>query len=124
MEKYMLGLNKKSFSLPYNGGDIWCEHLDSLYDKRELLLEKFRNDLVMIAKPSTSSFIAINLDETDVDQELIDEIYHAFSSLNKSIRKVVFVGLEPEMKRYVKRLRSNFVVTCLDDFEKAKEWLL
>ena len=124
MEKYLLGLNKKSFSLPYNGGDIWCEHLDSLYDKRDLLLEKFKNDLIMIAKPSTSSFIAINLDETDVDKDLIDEIYHAFSSLNKSIRKVVFVGLEPEMKRYVKRLRANFVVTCLDDFEKAKEWLL
>ena len=124
MEKYMSGLNKKSFSLPYNGGDIWCEHLDSLYDKRDLLLEKFKNDLIMIAKPSTSSFIAINLDETDVDKDLIYEIYHAFSSLNKSIRKVVFVGLEPEMKRYVKRLRANFVVTCLDDFEKAKEWLL
>lgn len=124
MEKYLLGLNKKSFSLPYNGGDIWCEHLDSLCDKRELLLEKFKNDLVMIAKPSTSSFIAVNLDETDVDKELLDEIYQAFSSLNKSIRKVVFVGLEPEMKRYVRRLRANFVVTCLDDFEKAKEWLL
>lgn len=34
---------KKSFSLLYNGGDIRCEHLDSLYDKRELLLEKFKN---------------------------------------------------------------------------------
>lgn len=124
MEKYMSGLNKKSFSLPYNGGEIWCEHLDSLCDKRELLLEKFRKDLVMIAKPSTSSFIAVNLDETDVDRELIDTIFYAFLSMKKSIRKVVFVGLSPEMKRYAKRLSADFVVNCLDDFEKAKEWLL
>ena len=124
MEKYMSGLNKKSFSLPYNGGEIWCEHLDSLCDKRELLLEKFRKDLVMIAKPSTSSFIAVNLDETDVDRELIDTIFYAFLSMKKSIRNVVFVGLSPEMKRYAKRLSADFVVNCLDDFEKAKEWLL
>jgi len=36
MEKYKLGLKKKSFSLSYNGGEIWCEHLDSLYDQTEL----------------------------------------------------------------------------------------
>ncbi len=124
MQKYMPGLSKKSFSLPFHGGEIWCEHLDSLYDERALLIDKFQQDLIAISKPSTSSFIAINLEETNVDRALIDFIADTLSSLNKRIQKVVFVGLNSEMKRYVNKLKINFLVTCLDDFEKAKEWLV
>lgn len=27
---WQAGMNKKSFELPYNGGTIWCEHLDGM----------------------------------------------------------------------------------------------
>ena len=125
MEKYELGLNKKSFSIYYHGGEIWCEHLDSLYGEKELLLQKFRQDLIVIARPSTSSFIVVNLDESDVDKEMIEFIMNSFITLKKSLRKIVFVGLNSKMKSYIKKknLETSFVVTCIDDYEKAKEWL-
>jgi len=125
MEKYELGLNKKSFSIYYHGGEIWCEHLDSLYGEKELLLQKFRQDLIVIARPSTSSFIVVNLDESDVDKEMIEFIMNSFIELKKSLRKIVFVGLSSKMKSIIKKknLETSFVMTCIDDYEKAKEWL-
>lgn len=77
-DKVMTGLNKKSFSLFYNGGSIWCEHLDSLCDQKQLVLEKFTKDLVEIRKPSTSAYLAVNLDETVVDEEIISFILDSF----------------------------------------------
>ncbi|MDF2544227.1 MAG: hypothetical protein K0S47_3945 [Herbinix sp.] len=126
MEKYELGLNKKSFSLFYNGGEIWCEHLDSLYNEKELLKQKFNQDLVQISRPSASSYIAVNLDETDVDREILEHIISSFTMIKKPLCKVVFVGLNSKMKRYVKQKNKNtlFTMTCIDDFEKAKEWLV
>lgn len=126
MEKYKLGLKKKSFSLPYNGGEIWCEHLDSLYDQTELLKQKFMEDLLQIQKPSSSSFVAVVLNESDVDGEILDQIINEFSSLERQLRKVAFIGLTMKLKRYVKKRSAytNFLMVCMDDLEKAKEWLV
>ena len=126
MEKYELGQNKKSFSLFFNGGEIWCEHLDSLYNEKELLKQKFNQDLVQISKPSTSSFVAVALDESDVDREMLEYIINSFVMLNKPLRKVVFVGLNARMKNYIKKknIETLFTMICIDDFEKAKEWLV
>lgn len=126
MEKYELGLNKKSFSLFYNGGEIWCENLDSLYNEKELLKQKFNQDLVQISRPSTSSYIAVALAESDVDIEILDLIVNNFVLLKKPLRKVVFVGLNTKMKNYIKKrnIDTSFVMFCIDDYEKAKEWLV
>lgn len=126
MDKYELGLNKKSFSLFYKGGEIWCEHLDSLYSEKELLIQKFNQDFVQISRPSTSSFIVIDLDQTDVDSGIIDHIINSFIMMKKPLRKVVFVGLSSRMKGYIRKKNRGtlFMMTCIDDFEKAKEWLV
>jgi len=126
LEKYELGQNKKSFSLFFNGGEIWCEHLDSLYNEKELLKQKFNQDLFQISKPSTSSFVAVALDESDVDREMLEYIINSFVMLNKPLRKVVFVGLNARMKNYIKKknIETLFTMICIDDFEKAKEWLV
>lgn len=126
MEKYELGLNKKSFSLFYHSGEVWCEHLDSLYGERELLKQKFKRDLIEISRPSTSSFIAVVLDDSDVDKEVLDWIVDSFVMLNRPLRKVVFVGLDLKMKSYMKKKKvdSSFMMACIDDLEKAKEWLI
>ncbi len=126
MEKYELGLNKNSFSLFFNGGEIWCEHLDSLYKEKELLKQKFNQDLVQISRPSTSSFIVVDLDESEVDIEILELIINSFVMLKKTLRKVVFVGLSARMKRYINKRNkdTSFTMTCIDDFEKAKEWLV
>ena len=126
MKKYELGLNKKSFSLFYNGGEIWCEHLDSLYNEKDLLKQKFLQDLIQISRPSMSSFIAVDLDESEVDTEILELIINSFIMLKKPLCKVVFVGLNSKMKRYIKKKNADtsFFMICMDDYEKAKEWLV
>ncbi len=125
MEKYEYGLNKKSFSLFYKGGEVWCEHLDSFYGEKELLKQKFKRDLIEISRPSTSSFIAVVLDDSDVDKEVLDWIVDRFIMLNKPLRKIVFVGLDLKMKSYMKKKKvdNSFMMACIEDLEKAKEWL-
>ena len=34
------GVKKKSFVLPYGGGEIWFEHLDGMYQFTDLVLAK------------------------------------------------------------------------------------
>ena len=120
------GLKKKSFSMFFNGGEIWFEHLDSLYDQTELIKKKFMQDLLVIQRPSTSSFIAVILNESNINDEILDLIINEFSNINKQLRKVVFIGLTMKMKRYVKKrsTHTNFLIICMDDLEKAKEWLV
>ncbi|MBE5979186.1 MAG: hypothetical protein E7249_08625 [Paenibacillaceae bacterium] len=121
-----LGLKKKSFSMFFNGGEIWFEHLDALYDQAELIKQKFMQDLLVIQRPSTSSFIAVILNESNINGEILDLIINEFSVINKQLRKVVFIGLTLKMKRYVKKrsAHTNFLVICMDDLEKAKKWLV
>jgi len=72
---------------------------------------------------STSSFIAVNLDESEVDQEILDLLIDSFIMLKKSLRKVVFIGLNLNMKNYIKKENREtvFPMICIDDFEKAQE---
>jgi hypothetical protein len=126
MENHELGLNKKSFSLFYNGGEIWCEHLDSMYSEKDLLIQKFDQDMVQISRPSTSSFIAVAVAQSDVDRDILEHIIDSFIKMEKPLHKVVFIGLNLKMKSFVKKknAEASFVMTCIDDFEKAKEWLV
>ena len=124
MEKYEKGLNKKSFSIYYNGGEIWAEHLDSLEDKKSLVIEKFKEDLKIISRPSTSSYIIVNLDETVVTDDIIELILNSFINLGKPLKKVAFVGLSSKYKRYIKKKSLPFVTACIDDYEKAIEWTI
>ncbi|MDK2966047.1 MULTISPECIES: hypothetical protein [Lacrimispora] len=126
MEKYELGLKKKSFSLYFNGGEIWCEHLDSLYDQKELLKKKFKQDLIHIEKPSSSSYVVVIMDDSNVNSDCLDWILTEFCQLKKQLRKVAFVGLNAQMKRYMKKKseNTNFLMICMDDLEQAKEWLV
>ena len=43
-DKILCGLNKKSFSMFFGGGEIWFEHLDGLYDRTDLAIEKLEKD--------------------------------------------------------------------------------
>lgn len=124
MEKYKLGWKKKSFELPYKGGEIWCEHLDSLGEQKELVKQKFRQDMLQIQKPSVSSFLAIVLDETTLEEEFIKDMLRQLIQLKKTIRKVVFVGSSPKIKKIIQRYDTPFSVACIDDLEKAKQWLI
>ena len=39
------GVKKKSFVLPFNGGEIWFEHLDGMYQYTEPVLEKLKKEV-------------------------------------------------------------------------------
>jgi hypothetical protein len=125
MEKNNLGIYKKSFSMPFQGGEIWFEHLDAIHDEN-MLRGKFIDDMKTICKPSTSSFLAINLDETEVNYELLDFLMDQLISMEKPLRKVVFIGLDLKMRRYIRKKRKNinFLIHFLNDFEEAKIWLM
>lgn len=125
MSKVTLGLNKKSFAMYYNGGSIWFEHLDSLCHEKELVMKKFKEDLEEIKKPSTSSFVAVILDETEVDKELLSYILDSFGQLEKRLQRVVFVGLNFKWKWYIRKRKDvPFILGCVNDLEAAKAWLV
>lgn len=124
MKESNIGLDKNSFSISFKGGEIWIEHLDSIQDAA-CIKEKFIQDLTQIKRPSTSSFIAINLEQSDVNEELLTYIIDSLCRIEKPIRKVVFLGLQYELKQLLNKRKKeiNYIVKCMDDFEKAKEWL-
>ncbi|MEE1002901.1 MAG: hypothetical protein U0L17_04090 [Acutalibacteraceae bacterium] len=126
MEKYELGINKKSFSLYFGGGEIWCEHLDSLCDRKDLFFEKFDNDLKTIKRPSASSYLAVILNETDVDREMIDYLLDTFISLDKPLKKIAFIGLDNKWNKYInKKNKGTYILMkSISDLEEAKNWLI
>lgn len=124
--KGYVGVNKKSFSMFFGGGEIWFEHLDGLYGNTELALEKLEKDYQEFKRPSLPSLMAINLDETDVDDRLIHAVVEKLLRGEKRFTRVVFVGVNRVVKRNIKHLlrEASFAFHFINDFEKAKEWLI
>ena len=121
---------RESMSLFFGGGEIWFEQLDALSIHKDVILDKFLKDMETIKKPSSPAFIGINLDESIVDKEIADTIISNLSLANQYVRKVVFVGLDSKGVKKMKQSIDNnykpieFVYTFINDYEKAKEWLV
>lgn len=49
----------------------------------------------------------INLEQSDVNKELLNYIIDSLCSIEKSIRKVVFVGLKYELKKRIKEVAKQ-----------------
>lgn len=128
--KIEAGIKKKSFSLHYNKGEIWCEHLDSLGDHKKIVMNKFNEDLLELKKVSAPSFIAVNLDETMVDRDILEMVLYSYRDLDKDLKKVVFIGLSRRNVRLMKKIiresdkKITYITGCINDFEKAKECLV
>ena len=118
------GINKKSFELNYNGGQIWCEHLDGMGSYENEVVTKFTKDKSEFSRPSVSSFMIINLDKTDITELIVDTIVTGIIENNKEFRKIAFVGADARWHRAFNGIkRKGIVITFLDDYEAAKEWL-
>ncbi len=120
------GVKKKSFILPFAGGEIWFEHLDGIYQYTELAIEKLRTDTAVFRRPSSPGHIAFVLDETVITEELISEIANALIKPGKNFLRAAFVGADgPSCKKLKKLLYGHgFAVKFFDGIEPAKEWLL
>lgn len=124
--KIQAGINKKSFELNYNGGTLWAEHLDSMGDLEAEVIEKFLADYKSFSRPSVSAFMIINLDETIVTERIIECIVGSLVECKKHFMKIAFVGVpKKEQKKFLRiKKEAGVVIAFLEDYEKAKEWLL
>lgn len=120
---------RESFAMAFQGGEIWFCQLDALYEEKELVMKKFHKDMDSIRRPSATGLVGINLNQTAVDGEMAAEIANRLIEFEK-LRKVVFVGVNRKIKHVIKGQLSHsdktvgFLYTFIDDFEKAKLWLV
>lgn len=84
------GARKKSFLLPFAGGEIWFEHLDGMDRYTELAVQKLRADAVIFRRPSSSGYIAFVLDETRITDELISEVADALLMPGKQFARGLY----------------------------------
>lgn len=121
------GLKKRSFELFYNGGSLWSEHLDGMGSLKEQVIEKFLSDKKTFCRPSMTSFMIINLDETDFDADIISCITETIIGSEKRFMKIAFVGVKKAFDRndFMKiSAAKGCPVKFFDDYEKAKQWVL
>lgn len=120
------GVKKKSFTLPFGGGEIWFEHLDGMYQYTELVLKKLREDSKQFTLPSKPSLIGFVPDETIITEEVTDAIADVLCG-GKRFTRAAFIGADREIRHLLQRSllgRSHFSKGYFDDFERAKEWLV
>lgn len=120
------GVRKKSFVLPFAGGEIWFEHLDGIDQQTELAAGKLRADAAIFRRPSAPGHIAFVLDKTRITDELISEIADALISPGKRFMRAAFVGADGLSRKKLKRRLDGhgFDIAFFDGIEPAKEWLL
>ena len=120
------GYRKKSFSLPFAGGEIWVEHLDGLFGFADAALEKLEADRPAFLRPSSPSLAAFVLDQTEVTEALARGIAQALSEPKKRWMRVAFIGADRRTRAELVRLLGDrsFAEEFFSDFEKAKEWLV
>lgn len=121
------GVKKKSFILPFRGGEIWFEHLDGMYRYTDPATEKLKRDSRVFLLPSKPSHMGIVLDETLVTEALVKEIASLLCDERKRFMRVCFIGTDRKIQRMFRRAlygKSNFSVSFINDFEQAKEWLV
>lgn len=121
------GVKKKSFILPFRGGDIWFEHLDGMYQYTDLVLNKLKNDSHTFLLPSKPSEIGFVLDETIINKSLVDDIVKLLCDERKKFTRVCFIGTDRKIKKMfcnALKGKSNFAFSFINDLEQAKEWLV
>lgn len=124
--KDAIGKDKKSFCMAFGGAEIWFEHLDGLFLHTSLAVEKLEHDYVEFKRPSMPSLLAINLEETNVNDKLIGAITEKLLHGEKRFTRVIFVGVNGAVRRKIRKLlkEAAFVFDFTNDFERAKEWLV
>ncbi|MGN0329132.1 MAG: hypothetical protein ACI4D4_09140 [Lachnospira sp.] len=124
--KEQAGIKKKSFELNYNGGTIWCEHLDSMGNMEAEVIRKFEEDYKTFCRPSVSSYMIINLDETTITERIVACIVNGIIECKKKFMKIAFVGVDKKEQKLVEEIikESGVMFSYFKDYEKAKEWVL
>lgn len=121
------GLEKKSFALPFRGGMIWYEHLDSLGEDEAAFRAKLAGDCAALSRPSAPALLAVVLDETDVTDACSEQLAAVLTG-QAHPKRVAFVGASAGERRRIGarlgKLEVRFAVAFFDDLEAAKGWLV
>ena len=121
------GVKKKSFVLPFKGGEIWFEHLDGMYQFTDLVLEKLKNDSRSFLLLSNPSHIGFVLDQTLVTKEIALKIANLLCDERKKFMRVCFMGTDKKIKKMITaalKEKADFAFCFINDIEQAKEWLV
>ena len=121
------GVKKKSFVLPFSGGEIWFEHLDGMYQYTDLVLEKLKNDSHIFLLPSKPSQIGFVLEETLITKAIVERIVKLLCDEGKRFMRVCFIGTDKKIQHMFRgalKDKSRFAFSFINDFERAKEWLI
>ena len=120
------GYKKKSFVLPYNGGEIWFEHLDGIYENENLVLEKLEMDIQLFLRPSSTSYICFVFDETKITEQIIIAVLNSITESKKHFMKIAFSGVDKKSKHRLKKelTGKGFGIGFFEGLEDAKGWLL
>ncbi|MGM9637613.1 MAG: hypothetical protein ACI3YK_06480 [Eubacteriales bacterium] len=98
-----------------------------MYQYTDLVLAKLEKDscsFLSLSKPSQIGFV---LDETVVTQELGDQIADYLCGGRKKFMRGCFIGTNRRIEHMFRQAldgTSNFIFAFINDFEKAKEWLV
>ena len=118
-------IKKKSFELNHHNGTIWCEHLDGMGGYEDEVIAKFLEDKRTFLRPSVSSFMILNLDKTHMTEQIANTIVTVILESEKPFRKIVFVGVKAHLRnQFGIIIQKGILINFIDDYEKAKEWLL
>jgi len=90
------------------------------------VIEKFEADLPVLQRPSVSSSMIINLDETLITDAIREVIVSHLTAASKRFKKIAFVGVD---RRHwpsfdIIHHDTGAALAYFDDYEKAKEWVL
>ena len=85
-----------------------------------------RRSIRNLLRPSVSAYVIINLDETVITEVIEDLIIDGLVERNKQFMKIAFVGVDRKHHNKFKSIhsRGGAIVGFLNDYEKAKEWVL
>ncbi|MFT3951107.1 MAG: hypothetical protein QM689_04020 [Oscillospiraceae bacterium] len=121
------GFHKKSFSLAFGGGEIWCAHIDGLYGFTEPAAEKFSAEIKAVLRPSATSLVIVVMNETIPAQPLLERIAKTFAENPRFVKRAAFVGLDAGARARLKHLLRKHGALCacayFSDLEKAKHWI-
>lgn len=110
----------------YNGGEIWFEHLESMYGYEDAVMEKLNSDIPLFTKPSSTSFLCFVFFETVITDKIVLAVQKAVLESNKRFTGIAFCGLDRKNQRKFRKgfVNHDFGIAFFDGLEDAKVWML
>lgn len=112
--------------IPFRNGELYCCHLDGFGNDVDSLQKRLAQ-IEDTFTPHITRRVWWNVDDTVLDEVVLDVMVCTLSRIQSSIVKIAFVGVGKRKRALDKFLRSSgFQIPreFFDDAGLAKEWLL